>query len=92
MPFILSREDRISGLLLNGSVFQPFLTALIGPHSELCGICDLNGAVHAGQPAIRLLRGGLMRGAGVGLVVLFRTNHRVKRTLPSSVRCTPAPS
>ena len=23
-------EDRISGLLLNGSVFQPFLTALIG--------------------------------------------------------------
>lgn len=74
-------EDRISGLLLNGSVFQPFLTALIGLIPNCAASVILTELFTLGSLQFGSCVAGLCAGAGVGLVVLFRTNHRVKENL-----------
>lgn len=64
-------EDRISGLLLNGQRLSAVPDGAHWTHSELCGIRDLNGAVHAGRLQFGSCVAGLCAGAGVGLVVLI---------------------
>lgn len=71
-------EDTISGLLLNGSVFQPFLTALIGLIPNCAASVILTELFTAGSLSFGSCIAGLCAGAGMGVVVLFRTNHRLK--------------
>lgn len=71
-------EDTISGVLLNGSVFQPFLTALIGLIPNCAASVILTELFTAGSLSFGSCIAGLCAGAGMGVVVLFRTNHRMK--------------
>ena len=76
-----ARRDR-AGItlesLLGGTVFQPFLTALLGliPNcaaSILITQLFLEGAISFGSAVA-----GLCTGAGIGLVVLFKTSRNKK--------------
>ena len=71
-------EETISGLLLNGSVFQPFLTALIGLIPNCAASVILTELFSAGSLAFGSCIAGLCAGAGMGVIVLFRANRRMK--------------
>lgn len=73
--------ERISTFLLNGSVLQPFLTALIGLIPNCAVSVLLAELFAAGSLRFGALLSGLCAGAGVGLVVLFRMNRRLKENL-----------
>lgn len=73
--------EALSRMLLGGTIFQPFLTALIGliPNcaaSVLLTQLFLDGAVSFGAAV-----SGLCTGAGIGLVILFKTNKNTKENL-----------
>ncbi len=73
--------ERVSAFLLSGSVFQPFLAAFVGliPNcavSVLFAELFLSGTLRFGA-----LAAGLCSGAGVGLIVLFRSNRHLKENL-----------
>lgn len=74
-------EEKISALLLNGSVFQPFLTALIGLIPNCAASVILTELFTAGSLEFGSCIAGLCAGAGMGIIVLFRTNRRVKENL-----------
>lgn len=73
--------EALSRVLLGGSIFQPFLTALLGllPNcaaSILITQLFLEGVISFGAAV-----SGLCTGAGVGLVILFKTNKNVRENL-----------
>ncbi len=67
-------QQTINTVLLSGSFFQPFITALLG----LIPNCAVSAAITelytAGALSFGSAVAGLCSGAGVGLAVLFRTN------------------
>ena len=74
------REENLSEVLLGGSVFQPFIAALIGLIPG-CGISVLltqlliNGSITFGSAIA-----GLCTGAGFGYIILFR-KQKIKSIL-----------
>ena len=74
-------EDTISGLLLSGSVFQPFLTALIGLIPNCAASVIITELFSAGSLSFGSCIAGLCAGAGMGIVVLFRANRRVRENI-----------
>ncbi|MBQ8545356.1 MAG: arsenic efflux protein [Clostridia bacterium] len=74
-------EDFIHSILLSGSFFQPFITALVGlvPNCAVsAAITELycEGALSFGSAVA-----GLCSGAGVGLAILFKANPVKKENL-----------
>ncbi len=74
-------EEAITNLFLNGNIFASFMTALIGliPNCAASVIITetyLNGAITLGA-----LIGGLLTGAGSGLIVLFKTNRNLRENI-----------
>ncbi len=77
----LAGEAVIAKLFLTDSVFQPALTALIGfiPNcaaSVLITQLFIDGTLSFGSAVA-----GLCTGAGLGMIVLWRTSHRVRENL-----------
>lgn len=74
-------EETLGTVLLSGSVFQPFLTALIGLIPN-CAVSVLSANLFAaGTLGFGSLVSALCSGAGIGMLVLFRVNRNMKQNL-----------
>ena len=74
-------EDILSKIFMTDNIFGPFISSLIGLIPN-CGSSValtelyLNEAIDLGS-----LIGGLLTGAGVGLLILFKTNKNIKENI-----------
>jgi len=74
-------EDRIEGLLLNGTVFQPFLASMIGLIPNCFASVLLAGLFAKGAISFGSMVAGLCAGAGLGMLVLVKENKDTKDTV-----------
>ena len=74
-------EDTINSLLMSGSVFQPFLSALIGLVPNCAPSVILTELYISGSLSFGSVIAGLSTGAGLGLVVLYKTNKNLKQNI-----------
>ena len=74
-------EVRIGSLLLVGTLFQPFLTTLIGLIPNCFASVFLAGLFAKGIVSFGSLVAGLCAGAGLGLMVLVKENKDTRETL-----------
>lgn len=74
-------EDKLKALMLSNSLFQPFITALIGLIPNCAPSVILAEMYVAGALSLGAVVSGLCTAAGVGLMVLFRVNRGLKSNL-----------
>ena len=73
--------DKLALFLGKDTIFQPFLTALIGMIPNCASSVMLTELYLAGGISFSAAMAGLCAGAGVGVAVLFKTNRPMKENL-----------
>lgn len=76
--------ERLSGMLMGNTLFQPMIAALIGLIPNCGASVALTQLYLGGAISFASVIAGLCTGAGVGLLVLFRVNQDKKRKLENS--------
>lgn len=74
-------EEQLSNLLMSNTVFQPAIAALIGLIPNCAASVLITQLYVAGTISFGSAIAGLCTGAGVGLIVLFKSNHNLKQNL-----------
>lgn len=72
-------EDTLAGALLDHSIVGAFAASLIGLIPNCAASVLLTQLYLSGVIRLGTMIGGLLTGAGVGLLVLFRVNHKKMR-------------
>lgn len=72
---------RISTVMMNGTIIQPFITAIIGLIPNCAGSVILTQLYLHDAISFASVISGLCTGAGVGLLVLFRVNQDRKENI-----------
>jgi len=71
-------EEKLSQVLMTGSILQPFIAALIGLIPNCAASVVLAQLYAAGSLSFSGMMAGLLTGAGVGIAVLLRTNRSLR--------------
>lgn len=74
----LLSEDFLGSLFLEGTLFTPFLSALLGLFPNCATSVIITELYLSGQLGFAGTIAGLCTGAGVGLIVLFKNNRPMK--------------
>ena len=74
-------EDNIKVVLMTDSFFQPFIAAIIGFIPNCAASVILTELYIEGVLSFGSIIAGLCTGAGVGLLVLFKTNKKMKQNI-----------
>lgn len=69
-------EDVLAGILLNQPILGPVLAGLVGLIPNCAASVVITELFMSGVIGMGTMLAGLLVGAGVGLLVLFRVNHR----------------
>ena len=79
--FTLLGDNYLSKILLNNSILSPFITSLIGLIPNCASSVILTELFIEKVISMPILISGLCVNAGVGLLVLFKTNENKKENL-----------
>lgn len=74
-------EDNISGLILNTKILGPAIAGFIGLIPNCAGSVILTQLYLENVISFGAVIGGLLVGSGIGLLVLFRVNEKIKDSL-----------
>ncbi len=74
-------SNKISSIIKTNSLFGPFLASLVGLIPNCCASVILTELYLNGVITSGMLIGGLLTGAGIGLLVLFRVNKNIKENI-----------
>jgi hypothetical protein len=74
-------EENLAKVFMQGSLLQPFVSSLVGLIPNCASSVLLTELYLAGNISFASIVSGLLTGAGIGIVVLFKINKNIKENV-----------